>query len=109
MMATFAPGTGGKRQGASAAALPPWARLRRILSVAFAVVVLARAGLLLGGFAWFAAHVPANEVKLDRDADGIVVLTGGSSRVADAIELLASGRGRRLLIPGVHQSTNSSE
>ena len=35
-------------------------------------------------------------------ADGIVVLTGGSSRVSDAIELLANGYGQRLLISGVH-------
>jgi uncharacterized SAM-binding protein YcdF (DUF218 family) len=110
MMATFAPGTGnGTRRGASPAPTPLWERLRRVLSVTFAVVVLAGAGLLLGGFVWFAGHVPANEVKLDRNADGIVVLTGGSSRVADAIELLASGRGRRLLITGVHQTTNSNE
>ena len=37
-----------------------------------------------------------------RNADGIVVLTGGSSRVSDAIELLAAGYGKRLLISGVH-------
>ena len=45
----------------------------------------------------------------DRNADGIVVLTGGASRVTDAIELLAAGRGRRLLISGVNRSTNRSE
>ena len=33
---------------------------------------------------------------LDRNADGIVVLTGGTSRVSDALELLASHRGKRL-------------
>src|SRR3954451_9542247 len=79
--------------------------------VGWCIAALPAVGLLVVtlGFAWFIWHVPANEVVLDRDADGIVVLTGGSSRVADAIELLASGRGRRLLITGVHQSTNSSE
>lgn len=72
--------------------------------------VLLAAGLVLGGgFVWFAARVPADEVKLDRGADGIVVLTGGSSRIADAIELLASGRGQRLLITGVHQATHWGE
>ncbi len=69
----------------------------------------AGAVLLVLGFAWFVIHVPADEVTLDRNADGIVVLTGGSSRIADAIELLASGRGRRLLITGVHPATSSGE
>src|SRR4051812_29470865 len=54
--------------------------------------------VLAVGFVWFIWHVPPTEVVLDRDADGIVVLTGGASRVADAIELLAAGHGRRLLI-----------
>ncbi|PWB66077.1 MAG: YdcF family protein [Bradyrhizobiaceae bacterium] len=68
------------------------------------------AGLVLGaGFFWFASVVPAEEVTLDRDADGIVVLTGGASRVADAVELLARGRGKRLLISGVHHTTTSRE
>ena len=47
--------------------------------------------LLAGGFFWFAAQVPAEEVTLDRKADGIVVLTGAASRIPDAIELLAAG------------------
>ena len=42
-------------------------------------------------------------------ADGIVVLTGGSSRVADAIELLANGYGRRLLISGVHWMNGTAD
>ena len=40
--------------------------------------------------------LPSEEVALDRNADGIVVLTGGTSRVSDALELLAAGRGKRL-------------
>jgi uncharacterized SAM-binding protein YcdF (DUF218 family) len=66
--------------------------------------------LLLGlGFLWFIWRVPADEIPLSRDADGIVALTGGASRIADAIELLASGRGKRLLISGANRATNSSE
>jgi len=48
-------------------------------------------------------------VALDRNTDGIVALTGGASRIADAIELLASGRGKRLLISGAYRATNSKE
>ena len=50
--------------------------------------------------------VADDEVRLDGKADGIVALTGGASRLADAVDLLASGRGRRLLISGVSPTTN---
>jgi uncharacterized SAM-binding protein YcdF (DUF218 family) len=66
--------------------------------------------LLLGvGFLWFIWRLPDNEIVLDRNADGIVVLTGGASRINDAIELLAAGRGQRLLISGANRSTNLVE
>ncbi len=42
-------------------------------------------------------------------SDGIVVLTGGSQRVFDAVKLLEAARGRRLLITGVHPATGRSE
>jgi uncharacterized SAM-binding protein YcdF (DUF218 family) len=61
------------------------------------------------GFAAFLWTLPEDEVPLDRNADGIVVLTGGTSRISDAIDLLASGRGRRLLITGVNPATNERE
>ena len=73
------------------------------------VACVACAALICGGFVWFIYHVPAEEVALDRNADGIVVLTGGASRIADAIELLAAGRGKRLLISGVHRTTTTAE
>ncbi len=40
-------------------------------------------------------------------ADGIIVLTGGESRLEAGLDLLAKGRGKRLLISGVNPSTNS--
>ena len=79
-----------------------------------ASAALAGAGMLFGlvaavairgGFVWFVWHVPAGETALNRNADGIVVLTGGASRISDAIELLAAGHGKRLLISGVHRTT----
>jgi uncharacterized SAM-binding protein YcdF (DUF218 family) len=82
--------------------------LRRLglWTVAFCVGVAVLAGV---GFLWFIWRVPADEVALDRNADGIVALTGGASRIADAIELLALGRGKRLLISGVNRATSSRE
>jgi uncharacterized SAM-binding protein YcdF (DUF218 family) len=64
---------------------------------------------LLAGFLWFIWRVPAAETALNHDADAIVVLTGGASRISDGIELLASGRGKRLLISGAFPTTNSNE
>jgi uncharacterized SAM-binding protein YcdF (DUF218 family) len=65
--------------------------------------------LLAGGFFWFATQIATEEVTLDRNADGIVVLTGGPSRIPEAIELLAAERGKRLLITGVHRETRARE
>src|SRR5437588_8405635 len=94
---------------AAAPPVPAPGRLLRRIGW-FTVAICATAGLMLAlGFLWFIWRLPAEAVALDRDADGIVVLTGGASRVADAIELLAAGHGRRLLISGVNRSTNRSE
>jgi len=80
-------------------------------TLGFLIVTVAVVGLLVlgGGFVWFARHVPKHEIKLDRKADGIVVLTGAASRIPDAIELLAAERGKRLLITGVYRATSARE
>jgi uncharacterized SAM-binding protein YcdF (DUF218 family) len=72
-----------------------------VLGVAVSVVALVL------GFVWFLQRVPVEPA--DRNAEGIVVLTGGALRINDAVELLAAGRGRRLLITGVNRTTHSSE
>ena len=61
------------------------------------------------GFGVFHLAVAGAGVALDRNADGIVVLTGGTSRVTDALELLAAGRGKRLLITGVNPGTTTGD
>ncbi|HEY3223411.1 MAG TPA: YdcF family protein [Pseudolabrys sp.] len=65
--------------------------------------------LLAGGFVWFVSNIAGEEVTLDTRADGIVALTGAAARIPDAIELLATNRGKRLLITGVHRATSSKE
>jgi len=81
---------------------------RRIRSLAVKLAVVCSIAIVLGfaGFVWL---LPSDEVVLDRNAEGIVVLTGGTSRVTDALELLASGRGKRLLITGVNPGTTTGE
>lgn len=61
------------------------------------------------GFIAFLSQLRGVEVKPARNADGIVVFTGGSSRVSDAMELLAAGYGKRLLISGVHPTNAVSD
>ena len=53
-----------------------------------------------GGLVWFAygATRPAAPVP---QSDGIVVLTGGAGRIEAALDLLAQGRARLMLISGV--------
>jgi uncharacterized SAM-binding protein YcdF (DUF218 family) len=83
-------------------------RRRRIRSVFAKLVVLGAIALMLGflAFLWL---LPNEEVVLDRNADGIVVLTGGASRVTDGLELLAAHRGKRLLITGVNPGTTTAD
>jgi uncharacterized SAM-binding protein YcdF (DUF218 family) len=65
--------------------------------------------LLAAGFALFIWFLPDRQVALDGTADGIVVLTGGDSRVADGFELLSAGRAKRLLITGVNAGTTTGD
>src|ERR1700733_3225156 len=87
---------------------PAPSRLRRMGRSLIAICAIAVL-FLAAGFGWFLWDLPADEIVLQRDADGIVVLTGGASRISDAIELLAAGRGKRLLISGVNRATTSGE
>jgi uncharacterized SAM-binding protein YcdF (DUF218 family) len=83
-------------------------RTRRIRSITLKLIGLGVVALLLG-FVSFIWVLPSHQVELNRNADGIVVLTGGTSRVSDALELLASGRGKRLLITGVNPGTTTGD
>jgi uncharacterized SAM-binding protein YcdF (DUF218 family) len=78
------------------------------LRVVVPAVVLAAIALSIGFFA-FANSLPRAEIQLNTSADGIVVLTGGASRIVDAVDLLAAQRGKRLLISGVNPSTTHGE
>src|SRR3954469_13185788 len=92
-------------QNPDAVAAPPRGWLRATIVAALAIVFVG-AGI---GFVGFLSQWRAVEVNPSSKADGIVVLTGGSSRVSDAMELLASGYGKRLLISGVHPTNAASD
>src|SRR3954470_21307484 len=80
-----------------------WLRAAVVGSMAILFVVA------VVGFVVFLAQLRGVETQPARTADGIVVLTGGSSRVSDAMELLAGGYGKRLLISGVHPTSGASD
>lgn len=65
--------------------------------------------LLLGGFVWFAATLPAPPSGPLAPADGIAVLTGGPGRIEAGLALVQAGQGRVLLITGVHPNTTLPE
>lgn len=83
-------------------------RARRMKAMGLRLAAAATV-LLLIGFVAFAWHLPRRQVALAHDADGIVVLTGGTARVADGLKLLATGRGKRLLITGVNADTKIAD
>jgi len=59
------------------------------------------------GFYQFTRLIPQQQPVNIAKADAIVVLTGGKSRLIGAVKLLNAGKGGRLLISGVHETTSS--
>jgi uncharacterized SAM-binding protein YcdF (DUF218 family) len=86
-------------EDASAQAAERDATGRRWRVLLFAV--LAAVVAIMIGFACYVTALPTHEIAIHERADGIVVLTGGSSRVSDGMDLLAADRAQRLLISGV--------
>lgn len=78
---------------------PPPPRRRLFLGAALALLLPAA---LLAGFAVFVARALDPPEPSRDETDGIVVLTGGSERVATGLRQLAAGRAPRLLISGAH-------
>jgi uncharacterized SAM-binding protein YcdF (DUF218 family) len=87
---------------------PITAPRRWLRAAVVAVLAMVFVGAAIG-FVGFLSQLRGAEMRPDRKADGIVVFTGGSSRVSDAMELLASGYGKRLLISGVHPTNAASD
>lgn len=74
-------------------------------------LVLLAAGLaaLIFGYVAFASRIALREPAAVPRTDAIVVVTGGSQRVGDAMGLLGAARGARLLISGVNEKTGREE
>ena len=92
-------------QNTPEASKPPQGSLRATLVYVMALLFVGGAV----GFVGFLSKLRGAETKPSGMADGIVVLTGGSSRVSDAMDLLAGGYGKRLLISGVYPTNEASD
>ena len=65
--------------------------------------------LLIIGFIVFANGIDRSQREPEASADGIAVLTGGASRIDQAMKLLAEGKAKRVLITGVNRTTTVDE
>lgn len=91
-------------EGNTAPTIAVRSKVKIVSILKYAIIVSLLAGLAFaGGFGWFATHISHLATPDDPgNADGIIVLTGGQSRIDAAVNLLKSGKGKRLLISGVH-------
>lgn len=66
--------------------------------------------LFTSGFAHFSDHISRLAAPDEpAGADAIIVLTGGQYRIDAAVELLRSGKGKRLLISGVNPMADADD
>jgi uncharacterized SAM-binding protein YcdF (DUF218 family) len=72
-------------------------------------LVFLLAALWLIGFWRFATTLPTAIAESKRQTDAIVVLTGGSLRVDEGLQLLAAGRAKKLFISGVYRGVDVTE
>ncbi len=85
------------------------ARRRKPALIGAAIVVVAFAGFIIGNFFAYVGDVVHARPSAKINVDGIVVLTGGSDRIARALALLPESGAKRLLISGVHPKTTRKQ
>lgn len=78
-----------------------WRRLTSLTALALACLLL-----YLLGIPWFAGQLPRSAVDDERTTDAIVVLTGGSDRLAVALDLLSADKARKLFVSGVYRGVD---
>ena len=84
-------------------------RFARLVVRSTLILTLLAGAAAVAGFLYFADMIATLEPPANPRADAIVVLTGGSQRIDQAVELLRSGAGKRLLISGVNPSTSGNQ
>ncbi len=89
------------RQERGGPALRGWRRLRRLAVIAGALVLC-----YVLGFFWFATLLPTAVADAEQRTDAIVVLTGGSDRLAVALDLLSAEKAGKLFVSGVYHGVD---
>jgi len=98
----------GRRAVRGSGRLTSWifrSSMKLLLIVAFVMV-----GWIGGGFLQFTSKISnaVQPVSVEA-ADAIVALTGGSTRIATALDLLSQQKGKKLLISGVNTGTKKAD
>ena len=77
---------------------------RRAFLAVLALSLLVLAALYVNGLLRFVEAIPTDMADRDSVTDAIVVLTGGSLRVATGFRLLHEGKAGKLFVSGVHRT-----
>jgi uncharacterized SAM-binding protein YcdF (DUF218 family) len=85
----------------------PWPRFGAWRRLALALAGLALVWIV--GLVVFAESLPRAVEDPASDTEAVVVLTGGSRRLAVGLEILAEGRAKKLFVSGVHQDVVKTE
>jgi uncharacterized SAM-binding protein YcdF (DUF218 family) len=72
-------------------------------------LIAAGAGVWLVAFYQFASGLPQGPDRPDETTEAIVVLTGGSERLAEGLSLLAEGHAGKLFVSGVYRGVDVAE
>jgi uncharacterized SAM-binding protein YcdF (DUF218 family) len=78
--------------------------MRRII-----ISLLLVASFWVGGLVWFAGQLPRGPGDATSRTDAIVVLTGGSGRLQQGLDLLASDMAEKLFVSGVYRGVDVQE
>ncbi len=79
---------------------------RRKRGPAAIIFVIVLAGVLIAGLISFVGNLPRRVENPNGQTGAIVVLTGGSERLAAGFALLSQGQAEKLFISGVNRSTS---
>ncbi|MBL8631364.1 MAG: YdcF family protein [Rhodospirillaceae bacterium] len=74
-----------------------------------AITIMSAVALWAAGWVWFASTLPTHVANTDSKTDAIVVLTGGSGRVEEGLQLLHDGLAAQLFISGAGGQVSVSE
>ena len=89
---------------------PPTSRRRGRTGLRLGLwIIFTVAVFWLGGLIWYASLIPRPGAPSPVKSEAIVVLTGGSDRMAEGLRLLEGGFARKLFVSGVYHRVEVKE